>query len=178
MTRCFVQLFKTPKLLRKPREDWPKSQPARMRTTRDEFLKLCTRWDELGACSLSPLKDKSFEEAVGIFCVAKDSTHDRLIVNPKTINSRMHSISRSTKDLAPGSMLTLLHLSEDEIWRFSADDLTDYYYTFDVSSTRAKRNAFRMVFDSDELKHFRCWDPSLDGLKLLVCLKTLAMGTL
>ena len=168
--------FQDPEVLRKPKEDWPKSQPARMHTTRDEFLKLCTRWDELGACSLIPLKDKSFEEAVGIFCVAKDSTHDRLIVNPKTINGRMHSISRSTKDLAPGSMLTLLHLSEDEIWRFSADDLTDYYYTFDVSSTRAKRNAFRMVFESDELKHFRCWDPSLDGLKLLVCLKTLAMG--
>ena len=168
--------FQDPEVLRKPKEDWPKSQPARMHTTRDEFLKLCTRWDELGACSLIPLKDKPFEEAVGIFCVAKDSTHDRLIVNPKTINGRMHSISRSTKDLAPGSMLTLLHLSEDEIWRFSADDLTDYYYTFDVSSTRAKRNAFRMVFESDELKHFRCWDPSLDGLKLLVCLKTLAMG--
>ena len=168
--------FHDPEVLRKPKEDWPKSRPARMHTTRDEFLKLCTRWDELGACSLIPLKDKSFEEAVGIFCVAKDASHDRLIVNPKTINSRMHSISRSTKDLAPGSMLTLLHLNDGEIWRFSADDLTDYYYTFHVSQTRAKRNAFRMIFESSELEHFRSWDPSLTGQKLLVCLRTLAMG--
>eukprot|EP00434_Breviolum_minutum_P017033 symbB.v1.2.015030.t1/scaffold1037.1/size142759/2 len=89
--------FQDPEVLRKPKEDWPKSQPARMHTTRDEFLKLCTRWDVLGACSLIPLKDKPFEEAVGIFCVAKDSTYDR-------------------------SMLTLLHLSEDEIWRDNRSD--------------------------------------------------------
>ena len=168
--------FYDPDVLRKPQNEWPKSQSARMHISKAEFLKLCSRWDELGACCLIPLKDKSFDEAVGIFCVPKDSSHDRLIVNPKTINSRMHSISRSTKDLAPGSMLGLLHLEDHEAWRFSADDLTDFYYTFQVSNIRAKRNAFRMIFDADELRHFKSWDPSLSGLKVLVCLKTLAMG--
>ena len=102
----------------------PKTQTGRMHCSKDEFLKLAQRWDDLGACSLLPLKDKNFSEAVGIFCVPKDGSHDRLIVNPKTINSRMFSLSNSTKDLAPGCMLGLLHLNPGEAWRFSADDLT------------------------------------------------------
>ncbi len=168
--------FEDPEVLRKPLSLWPKSQSGRMHCTKEEFLKLAERWDELGACTLLPLEDKNFSEAVGIFCVPKDASHDRLIVNPKTINSRMFSLSNSTKDLAPGCMLGLLHLEPGEAWRFSADDLTDYYYTFRVSDKRAKRNAFRMVFNASELAHFRCWDPSLQGLSLLICLKTLAMG--
>ena len=91
--------FDDPDVLRKPISMWPKSQSGRMHCSRDEFLKLAERWDELGACSLLPLKEKNFSEAVGIFCVPKDATHDRLIVNPKTINSRMFSLSNSTKDL-------------------------------------------------------------------------------
>ena len=168
--------FDDPDVLRKPISMWPKTQTGRMHCSKDEFLKLAQRWDDLGACSLLPLKDKNFSEAVGIFCVPKDGSHDRLIVNPKTINSRMFSLSNSTKDLAPGCMLGLLHLNPGEAWRFSADDLTDYYYTFHVSGLRARRNAFRMVFESSELSHFKSWDSSMHGLPLLVCLKTLAMG--
>lgn len=74
-------------------------------------------------------RDKDFDEAVGIFSVAKDQQYDRLIINPKTINSRMHTLSDSTRELAPGCMLGLLHLLPGELFRFSADDLSDFYYT-------------------------------------------------
>ena len=119
---------------------------------------------------------KDFDEAVGLFCVPKDDVHDRLIINPKTINGRMFSVSHATKDLAPGSMLSLLSLEPGCAYRFNADDLTDFYYTFCVSERRASRNALRMEFSWDELKHLKCVDSSFQGKRLLVCLKTLAMG--
>lgn len=168
--------YEDPECLRLSPENWPPSRGAKMHCSKDEFLRLVERWDTLGACSLMKASDKDFDEAVGIFCVPKDSKHDRLIINPKTINSRMMSISESTKELAPGSMLGLLHLEPGMMYRFSADDLTDFYYTFQVGEKRATRNAFRMRFKSSELSHLQCYDSSLDGQDILVCLKTLAMG--
>eukprot|EP00435_Cladocopium_sp_Y103_P069666 s198_g33.t1 len=168
--------FKDPEALRKDPKEWPASHPARVRCSKSELLDLAKRWDDLNACMLVPLDDKDFDEAVGLFCVPKDSEHDRLIVNPVTINSRMHTITRSTKELAPGSMLGLLHLEDDQAFRFSADDLTDYYYTFVVSEERGKRNALRVVFQSQEVEHFQCFRPDMHGRPLLICLRTLAMG--
>ena len=168
--------YNDPEVLRMPPELWPKAQPAKMHCQPSEFLKLVERWDKLGACSLMKACDKDLSEAVGIFCVPKDSTYDRLIINPKTINSRMFGYSAATKDLSPGSMLTLLHLPPGKMYRFSADDLTDFYYTFRVPTARSHRNAFRQVFDWSELEHLNCFCDDLRGHQLLVCLSTLAMG--
>ena len=147
-----------------------------MHVSKSEFLKLVARWDELGACSLIPADSKDFAEAVGIFSVPKDSRFDRLIVNPKAINSRMATVSESTKELAPGCMLGLLSLGAGEMYRFSADDLSDYYYTFVVSEARAQRNAFRLRLQGSEVSHLRCFKEELRNKEVLVCLKTLAMG--
>ena len=168
--------FDDPGTLRKDPNEWPKAYPGKMHITREEMLKLINRWDDLGACCLIDAASKDFREAVGIFCVDKDEFFDRLIINPKTINSRMHSIAVSTKELAPGSMLGLLSLREGEVFRFSADDLTDFYYTFRVSKARSHRNAFRMKFSSQELQHLKCFDEGLRNKDILVCLSTLAMG--
>lgn len=73
-------------------------------------------------------------------------------------------------------MLGLLSLEDHELWRFNADDLTDFYYTFRVTSSRAARNAIRMKFHSSEVSHFKSYTPDMDGQQLLVCLSTLAMG--
>lgn len=125
---------------------------------------------------LLPVDEKDMQEAVGLFCVGKDAQNDRLIINPTAINSRMHCISKSTKELAPGCLLGLLHLEPSEIFRFQADDLSDYYYTIVVSSARAARNAIRMQFHWEELSHFKCFSDELIGKDLLICLRTLAMG--
>ena len=161
--------FEDPEVLRK-------DHPARVRCPKAELLKLASKWDDLDACMLIPSSSKNFEEAVGLFCVPKDHLNDRLIVNPVTINSRMNTVTRSTKELAPGCMLGLLHLEDHQAFRFSADDLTDYYYTFVVSEQRAFRNALRLEFDASEVQHFKCFQPELEGQKVLICLKTLAMG--
>lgn len=73
-------------------------------------------------------------------------------------------------------MLGLLRSEPHEVFRFSADDLTDYYYTSEVSGPRSTRNAFRMTFHSSDLCHLRCYTDDLDNLDVRVCLSTLAMG--
>ena len=168
--------FLDPEVLRKSPEHWPAAQPARVHCSKAELLSLATRWDELGACMLLPVAEKDFSEAVGLFCVPKDKDFDRLIVNPVTINSRMHTVARATKELAPGCLLSLLHLEPHSMFGFSADDLSDYYYTFRVSDSRATRNAIRIKIPWYEVQHFSCFKPEFVGKDLLVCLRTLAMG--
>ena len=168
--------FLDPEVLRTPETMWPKKSPARVQCSREELLALASRWDSLGACTLIPASDKNFDEAVGLFSVPKDATFDRLIVNPTVINSRMFKVSDATKSLAPGAMLGLLSLENHEFWRFCADDPTDFYFTFQVSSARASRNAIRMKFHSSEVSHFKSYTPKLDGCEVLICLATLAMG--
>ena len=171
------EAFREPEVLRKPPNAWPKSRPAKMHINKTEMLKLIERWDKLGACSLIRSDCKDFQEAVGVFAVDKDADYDRLIINPKTINRRMHTLSHSTRELAPGSMLGLLSLKPEQMFRFNADDLSDYYYCFKVTPERASRNAFRMKFQSHELKHLHCFSrDEHEGHELLVCLATLAMG--
>ena len=168
--------YNDPEVLRKPLSEWPPSHPAKMHISKEEFLKLVQKWDGLGACILVDANTVDWDEAVGIFCVPKDSQFDRLIINPKTINSRMDTITESTKELAPGCMLGLLHLEPDEVFRFQADDLSDFYYTFRVPHKRALRNIFRMKLDWDEVSSLQCADPQLVGKPVAVALKTLAMG--
>ena len=147
-----------------------------MHISKSEFLKLVEKWDDLGACILVDADSVDWDEAVGIFCVPKDSQFDRLIINPKTINGRMDSITESTKELAPGNMLGLLHLEDDEVFRFQADDLSDFYYTFRVPHKRALRNTFRMALDWADVSRFKCASPTLKNRRVAVALKTLAMG--
>lgn len=169
--------FLDPESLRLPPELWPKSKPAKVHCDRKELLRLAERWDALGAIRLMPSREKPWEEAVGLFTVPKDAIHDRLIVNPQNINSRMFSVSEFTRFLAPGSMLSLLHLDSSDVFRFNADDLTDYYYTFKVTSARARRNAIRCKFKASELRHLKCFKPEHETCgDLLICLSTLAMG--
>ena len=170
------EAYNDPEVLRKPVQEWPPSRPAKMHIDRREFLKLVDKWDSLGACILVDSSEVSMEEAVGIFSVPKDSQHDRLIINPKTINSRMDTITESTKELAPGCMLGLLHLAPDEVFRFQADDLSDFYYTFRVPRKRALRNTFRLILDWQEVRHLKCFEPRFKNRSVAVALKTLAMG--
>lgn len=168
--------FRDPEVLRKAPEDWSRSVPAKVHCSKSELLELATRWDGLGACEIVPQHDLNWDEAVGLFCVPKDSKHDRLSINPTVINSRMHSLNDATRNLAPGAMLSLLSLDDHEMFRFNADDLSDYYYTFVVSSKRSKRNAIRMEFAAHEISHLQCYRESLGPGPFAICLKTLAMG--
>ncbi|CAE7178671.1 unnamed protein product, partial [Symbiodinium microadriaticum] len=116
------------------------------------------------------------DEAVGLFTVAKNHLHDRLIVNPAVLNSRMATLTK-TQTLASGSRFTLMSRGPDEVLRLSRDDLREFYHTFIVSSARARRNCIGVRFQARELRSFRAFDPAKhEGRRLYLALRTLAMG--
>ena len=168
--------YTEPELLRRRPRDWPALPPARVHCSRDELLKLAKKWDDLGSVLITPVADLNWDEAAGLFSVSKSATHDRLIINPVVSNSRSFTISRFSKSLAPGSLLTLLHLPPQVGFRFSADDLSDYYYSFQVSRSRAVKNSIRCKFEPAELLHLR----AAEGLDMVgpqaLSLNTMAMG--
>ena len=166
-----------PDVLRAPSHEWPVLPPAHVHATKQQILELATKWDEHHALKIVCCSEVCAEEAVGCFCVPKDSEWDRFILNPVVVNSRTKAFSHYTKFLAPGSLLTLAHLpSDDSVLRMSAEDLSEMYYTFKVSASRARRNAIRVRFQAHELSHFKAFDPQVHVGDCYVCLNALAMG--
>ena len=168
-------VFNNPNTLRLPPCMWPNKSRARVHCSRPELLKLMKVWDAHGSLALFPCHEVERQETVGIFAVPKDEKFDRLIVNPTVLNSRMLPYSSYTKRLAPGALLALLTLKPGEAFRFCADDLSDFYYTFKVPRARAKRNCIGTKVFPSEVKNLSCFNPSIPG-PFYPALATLAMG--
>ena len=168
-------VFDNPDTLRIPQHLWPSKRKARVQCSRPDLLKLMKIWDAHDALALFPCEEVDDHETVGIFAVPKDSQFDRLIINPTVINSRMSQYSNYTKGLAPGSLLSLLSLDADQSFRFCADDLSDFYYTFRVPRNRAKRNCIGLKVYPSEVQNLKCFESGSVG-PFYPALATLAMG--
>ena len=168
--------FINPDTLRKPPESWPSLPAAQVRCSRSELIALASKWDSVGALKIIPCDSIDAHEAVGLFAICKDRSWDRLILNPTVVNSRKHGYSHFTKFLAPGCLLGQTHLEPHQCLRLSCDDLTEYYYTFEVSAQRAARNAIRMPLPRSAVQGFRAFDKRLGAGPFYVCLATMAMG--
>ena len=155
---------------------WPHQPRGKVHCSRKELLALALKWDSKGACKIFRKDQILFEEAVGIFAVPKDETFDRLILNPQTANSRLQKFSHYTRELAPGSMFSLIWLQEGQVFRVCADDLAEMYYTFKVPESRAKRNSIGTLFAASELTHLSCYDPAKHYGPCVISLAALAMG--
>ena len=168
--------FVDPARVRLPSHMWPEQPRGRVHCSKQELLGLACKWDTKGACRIFRLDEINWDEAVGLFAVPKDDQYDRLILNPQTVNSRMQSFSHYTKQLAPGSMFSLIHLKPGYRLRISADDLAEMYYTVRVPTARAKRNCIGKLFDAAELRHLSCFDSSKHYGPCVLALSALAMG--
>jgi len=170
------QAFLDPDSVKLPSHLWTRKPKGKVHCSRTELLNLASKWDCKGACKIFRVDEVNLEETVGMFAVSKDDVCDRLILNPQLVNGRMQSFSHYTKELAPGSMFALLHLQPNQVFRASADDLAEMYYTFKVPTKRARRNCIGLIFDASCLKHLSCFDPSRHYGQCLVALSALAMG--
>ena len=147
-------VFNDPDVLRLPRDQWPRLPPAQVHGTREDILALAEKWDRKQALRLIPVSEIDPSEAVGAFCIPKNTDFDRLILNPTVVNSRCCKYANFTRYLAPGSLACGIHLESGEYLRMCCDDLTDMYYTFAVPHARAKRNSLNMPFQPHEISHF------------------------
>lgn len=168
-------VYENPDALRTPQYQWPVKSKARVHCQRKELLELMKIWDAHGSLALFPCSEVDPQETVGLFAVPKDENFDRLIINPTVLNSRMMPYSNFTRKLAPGVLLGLLSLNPTESFRYCADDLSDFYYTFKVSRARAKRNCIGTVVYPSEVRNLTCFDNQMTG-PFYPALATLAMG--
>ena len=168
-------VYENPDALRTPQYQWPVKSKARVHCQRKELLELMKIWDAHGSLALFPCSEVDPQETVGLFAVPKDENFDRLIINPTVLNSRMMPYSNFTRKLAPGVLLGLLSLNPTESFRYCADDLSDFYYTFKVSRARAKRNCISTVVYPSEVRNLTCFDNQMTG-PFYPALATLAMG--
>ena len=169
-------VFADPDSLRLSPELWPQLPRAKVHGGRAELLKLAAKWDAVQALRLVPVSEVDPSETVGAFCVPKNSSHDRLILNPTTINGRSQKYSNFTKLLTPGSIACSVHLEPHECLRICADDLSEMYYTFQVPYRRARRNTLSPVFQPHEVEHFKAFDPTRHNTPVHLALSSLAMG--
>ena len=67
-------------------------------------------------------------------------------------------------------------MMHEHIARISADDLAEFYYTVQVSSDRARRNAIGTSLMASELSHFKAYDARRHVGVCFIALACLAMG--
>ena len=169
--------YADPRCLELPRDQWPAgARPARVHATPQELMHLLRKWDAVGALRLVPADRVPRISRLGLFTVYKDSSYDRLILNPTVRNERSRTLRSATSRLPQGYLLTAVHLRPREHLRMCSDDLREFYYTFLVSPARSDFNALGVEYAASDFVGFRAWSAELAGLTVLPCLASLAMG--
>jgi len=161
--------------LREPEHLWPSIPIACHKVDRAEERRLCV---QLLRCKMAVLVPE-FEPPRckdgrlllgGLFSVAKDELKDRLIFDRRPENSTMRRLDWC--HLPSASCFSYMLLKEDEVFRGSGDDLSNYYYHIALPSNYVPYNAFgrrvdRSVLDAvgaDSSVHYR------------MCFRVLGMG--
>ena len=113
----------------------------------DLFKKLAT------SGRLVPLLDDEIDldRLSGLFCVPKDLSRDRLIMDSRPPNSAELGLNRWTQCAASGYSLAGLEIEPHEVLLCSGQDVKDFYYQFVVSGRRAARNALAGRLSSEDM---------------------------
>ena len=117
------------------------------------------------------------QHRAGLFCLAKDLTRDRPILDSRPANQLEAGITTWTASMASISPLLDLYIPSGHTARCAGEDLRDYYYFFEVSRQRACRNAIRYELTLDEAKELSAYAKVRPEQKIYIpALQTLAMG--
>lgn len=113
----------------------------------------------------------------GLFCVPKNLEVDKLILDGRPANCLQHVPSKFILTMASACNLLGIHLADDEKILFSGDDLSNFFYTFNVGYDRASRNFLDWAIPTELVQGFTCFPSRLAGEQcVFACLNTLAMG--
>ena len=141
-----------------------------------EKVKLYRRLMETGRLVLLSEEECSLQFGAGLFAVIKDLQKDRLILDAGPANGREKAVGTWTSTLASPFSLGLLELLPGEILLGSGQDLRDYFYQFQVSEARAKRNCLVGLLGRGEIDMIFGADARPQLKQGVAALSTLAMG--
>ena len=127
------------------------SFPSFAAESREEYLALTKKWDELGLLRLH-LPEDGEEGLARIFNTYKSREWDRQIGDRRKANSMERSISGPSSNLPPGpSLLSIFCLRGSHSLRGSVTDRRDFYHQALVTPEKSRWNGIPFVFDQEEL---------------------------
>ena len=145
--------------------------------SKETKLKLFSLLDQSGRLALHPSTAVRPRFASGLFAVLKDETKDRLIMDSRPSNCLEKVEGRWVKSLAVGESLCRLTLDDSEVLRTSSNDLRDYYYLFQISEERSRRNILCGPVAPCDVRSLNCFRSEFENAsELYGALNTLAMG--
>ena len=113
----------------------------------------------------------------GLFCVPKNTTTDRLILDGRPANLLQRPPGKFILSMASANTLCGVYLSDSEKLLMSGDDLSNFFYTFRVNDSRVSRNFLEWKIPVDIAKTFKSFPSGLLAEDFVYpCLCTLAMG--
>eukprot|EP00435_Cladocopium_sp_Y103_P068139 s66_g31.t1 len=154
-------------------------QPPKLRVhcSRQEKVKLFSLLDASDRLRIHLPHEFTPEFGSGLFAVPKDLERDRLILDSRGANLLETSPQRWIRSLASSEVLCRMTLEDSEVLASSSNDLRDFYYLFQASKSRSKRNVLVGALHSGEVQHLHACKPEHMGAPVLYgALASLAKG--
>ena len=165
---------------RPPEECFEEVPAVKVRGHRKEVLGLLAALDATQRLALFAPADVRMGNRAGVFCLMKNLTTDRLILDCRPANILEPGLNEWTQTM--GSLVPILSLVVPPGYKLlaSGEDLKDYYYYYIITQERAKRNALAMQLSATEARQFRNAYRLADknAQVLIPALATMAMGDL
>ena len=157
-------------------QDPPRVQ---VRGKRAEVMGLFKKLDRTQRLALFTEEQVRLQHRAGLFTLMKDLQRDRLILDARPANQLEEGLTTWTSTMGSIMPLLSLYLPPDKVTTCSGEDLRDYYYFFQVSESRARRNALHYKISLEEAKEFSAYTSAAQGRPYYIpALKTMAMGDL
>eukprot|EP00438_Fugacium_kawagutii_P024606 Skav200074 [mRNA] locus=scaffold838:451933:457558:- [translate_table: standard] len=158
--------------------DLPEPPPrVRVHATLKEKLDLLALLHDSGRLVFRSAKEIVPMHGNGLFCVPKNLTTDRLILDGRPANMLQDSPNNFIYTMGSANVLTGLHLEAGQKLLMSGDDLSNFFYMFRVNYDRATRNYLDWKIPTHLVKHFPNFPKELLNDSFVYgCLSSLAMG--
>ena len=172
------RIFLDPLATRTPVQDASTRPPKlRVHCSRSEKVKLFQLLDASQRLRLHLPEEVTPLFGSGLFSVPKDLTRDRLILDSRGANILESPPERWIRSLGSCESLTKIVLEPHQQLAASANDLRDFYYLFQASESRSRRNVLVGGLDVRELPQLSCLKPEhVEKGYVYGSLSTLAMG--
>ena len=150
---------------------------VRVRCSKAVQLQLLEKLDESRRLALLPLSRVRQGLENGMFAIPKDASRDRLIMDARPGNLCEDSEDRWIHSLASVHQFLHVFLRPEQDLLMHCEDLREFYHAFVIGDQRRVRNCLKTCFRPSQLRHLKCFQPSLNKEEWIVpSLNTMAMG--
>lgn len=171
-------LFQDPLATRDPITAATRKPPRlRIHCSKNEKIRLFELLDSTDRLAFHKKSEVTPLFGSGLFAVTKSLEKDRMILDSRGANLLESPPGRWIRSLASSEVIGRYLLSEQEELTFSGNDLRDFYYFFDVSSSRSRRNVLVSPVRPQSVSHLKALKAEhLAEDEIYGALRTLAMG--